>query len=76
VKRCLVHVTCVHEFCGRCGRRVDQIWTAPDPLFAVLHGSLRGCLCLVCFDRLARARGVLLRWVPVDLRDEAPPTAK
>lgn len=51
------------EFCQRCGRRQPLVWRAPDALWLEINeGKQGGVFCPECFDDLAQARGISLRW--------------
>ncbi len=51
------------ETCADCGENVNQVWHTPDELWRRVTGQGDGiCLCVTCFDNLARAAGILLQW--------------
>lgn len=56
------------QFCDRCGRtRYLSFWAANDVWIAVagnVNGCRHGAYCVLCFDYLARAKGIRLNWVP------------
>lgn len=64
VKSLAAKVMLVIEFCHDCGRRVDQVWTADDALWARLLGDDPGPRCIGCFNKRAFAAGLFVRWVP------------
>lgn len=61
-KDLLARITLIHEFCHDCGRRQPLVWWAPAQLWAEVGGG--GITCPKCFDRRARAKGILLMWEP------------
>jgi len=63
----LLPFTTVIEYCRECGCRQPLVWTASDPLWAVVsgNGDLSGVLCPRCFDRRAVKAGLFLRWIPI-----------
>ncbi len=57
------------QTCHSCGLQVPLIWWAPDNLWFRVTGEREsGVRCLLCFDREAAERGVLLRWSPEVMR--------
>ena len=65
------HFMVIVEFCDDCGRRQPLVWTSSDALWTETTGKQSvltdggGVLCPECFDKKARANGLMLRWVPV-----------
>jgi hypothetical protein len=61
----------VIEYCDDCGIRQPLVWTVSDPLWNEVTGRESvltdggGVYCPSCFNRRARANGLLLRWWPV-----------
>lgn len=50
------------EHCQECGVAYDEVyWVEDDAIWDALRGGRR-LLCPRCCDRLARARGIFLRW--------------
>ena len=62
------------EFCGTCGRRVRDVWWAPDALWREVTGEQHGggVRCIRCFDRECYARGKLLQWSPRVAHERGP----
>jgi hypothetical protein len=51
------------EVCSICKKAYRTIWTAPDELWKKLNGGYEGGLvCIGCFDRIAREKGLVLYW--------------
>ena len=65
-----LHLTVI-EYCDDCGVRQPLIWTASDALWHEVTGRESvladggGVYCPACFDRKAREKHMLIRWVPV-----------
>ena len=65
-----------YEICGECGRPVEQVWLADDPLWLEVMGHEGGLLCIPCFDAELEERGLFVRWKPiVKGRRRGPQTA-
>jgi len=51
------------ERCRNCGKLYLTVWRAPDRLWELVTGKKEtGLLCPICFDRLARQKGIELYW--------------
>jgi len=59
-----LHLGPLMEYCKTCGARVDEIWTAPTPLWLRVVGEPESVRCIGCFDRQSTDRGFMVRWVP------------
>lgn len=55
------------EFCYRCGRRVNQVWYVDDELWREVSGppKCRNVRCVSCFDKMAREKGLFIRWTAI-----------
>jgi len=60
------------ESCQLCGLEYDEVWWAPTDVFDKVRDEFT-LLCPVCFEFLARTKGIRLCWVPYerDVADEA-----
>lgn len=63
------------QFCDGCGR-TDWMgfWSANDVWIAVagnVNSHRHGAYCISCFDRMARAKGIVLEWTPTLRQDAA-----
>lgn len=66
------------EICTECGRPVRLVWWCHDDFlwtritgWAKTPGSKEaaaGCLCIYCFDGMARELCAWIEWAPVNLR--------
>lgn len=54
----------IGERCQDCGRGF-VLWRAPDELYTVVYGSLRGILCPACFSRRGAAKGITVAFEAV-----------
>jgi hypothetical protein len=57
------------EYCDLCGIKQPLDWWSDDELYTKSTGREAGCdsggsPCPICFDKLARERGVSIRWKP------------
>ncbi len=55
------------ETCQVCGRDY-VLWRASDEMYREVVGHLHGLYCPWCFDRRARANGLILDWQPQEFR--------
>jgi hypothetical protein len=71
----------IGETCQECGRPY-LLWHADDALYGAVTGryprpdgeSATGLFCLACFDRMARAEDIVLRWKPeISMSKKRPP---
>ena len=71
IKGVLCRFITIIEYCDDCGVEQPFVWTSPDALWAEVTDKRShltdggGVLCPECFDKRAKAKGLLLRWVPV-----------
>ncbi len=54
----------VYEICGKCGRPVGLVWSAPDATWLEINGQKGGVRCIPCFNLALEATGVQVSWVP------------
>lgn len=45
------------SYCHKCGGH-NPIWSADNELFNKVNGSGNGIMCPVCFDKMAREKGI------------------
>ena len=56
------------QFCDHCGRTgyisfwsVDEVW---ESVAGNVNGYRHGAYCVLCFDLLAKRKGIWLHWTP------------
>ena len=66
LKTLLAKVVLVDEFCHRCGVEQPLVWWCEDQrLWTEITGCHEnGILCPDCFNKLAKNRGLLIKWFP------------
>ena len=79
LKSKLARYLTVIEFCHDCGREQPVIWWCEsNELWAEVAGQdyvekpyyAGGILCPKCFERRARKKGILIRWIAAEDRNE------